>query len=154
MVMSLAFFIASIGSGNAAIELCNRGEHPLRFAIVGQAGLMGLSDKWEAAGWYVLEKGCMNVVPATQVLTHAFLSIQTMYEHIGYKINHYELVEVDSDGGSGGTERFFCVRSDDFSRTTRGIDAQATCPDGYYLQLFNLYIFTPSSLGRYTVDLN
>jgi hypothetical protein len=140
----------------ADVILCNEKDRPIRYSITHEFGpLPPLVAQWKTRGWYVANRGCQVVLEGS-TRQEAFLSIQSVHSEKLLILNTYPITEVNllKDAVSTGTEKFFCVKGDNFERVTKTFDEQQNCPDGYYEQLFNLYVRVANPRTRYTINLD
>jgi hypothetical protein len=148
--------LAAFPAAAADVIICNEKDTPIRYSVTHEFGpLPPLVAQWKTRGWYVANRGCQVVLEGS-TRQEAFLSIQSMHSEKLLILNTYPIKEVNllKDAISTGTEKFFCVQSENFERVTKTFDEQQNCPDGYYEQLFNLYVRVANPRTRFTINLD
>ncbi|MGD9536306.1 MAG: hypothetical protein AB7P52_00095 [Alphaproteobacteria bacterium] len=140
----------------STLTLCNQGKDTLQIAFLWQnAPFYPFTESWKATGWAEVGPGCSDVL-RTDGAMEAFLSV-IRKSIIGERIMHFEMeseaVRNTLRNGTLTAERFFCVADVPFDRTLDKLDAHESCPEGYYQQLFNLYV-TLDSDTDFTLHLN
>jgi hypothetical protein len=153
----VALVLACVDEARAStLTLCNEGDENLQLAFLWQsAPFYPLAESWKATGWGQAAPGCSDVLRTDGAML-AFLSVirQTA---IGELVMHFELeseaVRNSLSNGAVTAERFFCVADEPFERELDSLDAHETCPDGYYQQLFNLYVVL-DAYTDFTLRLN
>jgi len=158
MLLVLGIGLGAVGEARAqsTFTLCNNGEDKFHIATIWQSAFFYPFDtEWTASGWLTLEPGCKELI-RTAGRTEAFLSIlRTKGEEstiMHFDIKSQAVIE-SQETLSTGAERFFCVSNDAFTRRTVVLDDHEHCPEGYYLQLFSLYVAVAGDTN-FTSDLD
>lgn len=150
LTAALAGLAACLAAGAArpaaagSLTLCNEGSETIRYAVVWESSLLPpATESWDASGWHDVASGCTEVLNRGTRL-QAFLSVLRVSKQGKERIAHYAF---DSDEayntlttGSVTAERFFCVSDTGFNRSLPTLPDHESCPEGYYHQLFNLYV--------------
>lgn len=126
------------------IRVCNESVQPMSYAIVENNWSLVKNRDWTISGWYTIDpKSCVYVVKERRrTPKEVYLSLREVTSRGTFLIN----TSKDRSGsGFEGVEFPLCVSSDAFKRTQANFDDLERCPDGWYLQMFNVYVFASPS---------
>ncbi|MFN4088929.1 MAG: hypothetical protein ACK4QW_07790 [Alphaproteobacteria bacterium] len=148
-IFSLVFSVAA--EARSTLNVCNEGRRDLRLAAIFNDTASGRAQ-WIAMGWQALKVGeCRDMFEVATGSLDLYLSVRSVYRHIGERISHYDLPAApilrDFQRGRRSTliiEDFFCVRDEDFKRLVSALSDHAVCPAGYFLQLFSTRVRVPA----------
>lgn len=165
LVAWIAFVLAGLafapGARSGELRLCNVGEQKFSYAVLAstsQMNLFGVSE-WTAHGWYELDPNDCAHINSAVGTSEAFLSLRYIVEEEDdlRQLGMFVIKDVPDNFQErsllSGAERLFCVRSEAFRRSEQSIEAHEQCPPGYYLQVFNMFIYAGTDI-RFTADVN
>lgn len=152
----LAALLAAPAAAESRLTLCNRDDRNLKIAVVEEVGLgLWLAD-WQASGWYEIAPNACRDFGRRGTYQKMYLSITEITDE-GREVRDYGVDAIpDWLGRSAtyGVERFFCVSDDPFERRLDDLAMhEAACPAGYYLQLFNSFLWVEDN-SDYKLTLN
>lgn len=157
--ISAGIFAAMVWAQAAAqqITVCNNGEENFSYAVVATTSLINFGNpEWTAHGWYSMKIGECQQVAWGDGQREAFLSVRRINKDGVIRLNDYAIKDIPSNFGgdslSSGAERLFCVSRTGFRRPEQSLEAHESCPQDYYRQVFNLYLFS-RGLVNFTVRL-
>lgn len=129
----------------ADVTFCNNGNDTVRYAmLVDDSILPVLFPDWQMVGWHELRpRECRRVLRG-QKLYRIHISAQDPEPGGRWRLR----LPVLSGSGPGElTANVFCVRDSTFHRSEARLEMHSQCPEGWYRQLFNIYIHVPSDVS-------
>lgn len=155
----VAGILAIMAWGPAAaqqISVCNNGEEDLSYAVVATTSLINFGNpEWTAHGWYMMKVGECQSIAWGDGQREAFLSVRRITKE-GPRLASYAIEDIPSNFSgsslSSGAERVFCVSRAGFRRPEQSLEAHERCPQDYYRQVFNLYLYS-RGLVNFTLRL-
>ncbi len=148
LLLAATFALAAHATpASADMEVCNRqDEHHINFALIWDEGSPIINETWHAKGWFAIPpKSCFTLTRGVHKSQVVILSIRTVWRGEGSpRIANYPMAKIVAPAnflrfpGWDVIERLYCVKRGDFHRTTKTLAEMATCPPGYYSQLFNI----------------
>ncbi|SDO91265.1 hypothetical protein [Pseudomonas jinjuensis] len=128
----------------SSLRICNRStERSMTVAVLFQQDpFYPVSQIWHIFGWTALGPGNCTDAASAYGGTIAYISPIDSSVRDRPKVMHYPLYEGEMPYDKPiGVETFFCVKSDGFERHEASRAAHQSCPSGWYLQLFSLFIY-------------
>lgn len=130
---------------------CNKADKDIYISKV-QREVRNYAQVWSSVGWLKIEKdSCLPVNDGPGVEFVGFMSV-IFQDNNGEAEVFLPKKNSDSDRITID-ERFYCIKGVAFRREESSLKLHQECPEGWYPQLFNIYIHVPRNL-RFTLDIN
>lgn len=149
--------LAGPAAARSTFTICNDDDRrTIKVAVVEEVGIPLFAPQWQASGWYEVAPGRCQSFGNRNTYQKFYLSITEVTEE-GRRIRDYGVDRIpDWLGRSNayGVERFFCVSDKPFERRLEKLNLhEGLCPTGYYLQLFNNFVWVEDRTD-YKLTLN
>jgi len=134
------------------MTVCNRSNERMEYALIWNDGVLIFNPTWRAAGWRRLEAGSCVTEIRGDIAQHVYLSIHYVDSSGRRRIADYGFDNREPcyycDTEMMAISDEYCVRDEPFSRQESSLAAMAVCPEGYQLEIFNIWAYSiaPASL--------
>lgn len=141
--------------GEARLRLCNSGEMSLQYAVVREdSPVAPIVTRHVSEGWFTLEPEECHVYRRRGERLSMYLSVVGIHSD-GRRVRDHGIQRIPHvrSTASWGVERFFCVRREQWERSTSNLSEHEQCPTGYYLQLYNTFV-NVTLRSEFTLNIN